>query len=147
MHVPEKLLLPLLVAGLLLGGCGDAPPPNPAAADTTYGAAVDATDALPAPAVAAERDRYVGRRVTVDGRIGAVAQDGCTVYLRTDDGPPLRVDAARDSTGTCAWQLPAGLEDIAAATGTLRVERDTLRLPANGVQVTPLRLAGAKSAP
>ena len=145
MSVPETSLLPLFVAGLLLGGCGDGPPPTPAAADTTYGAAVNATDAIPAPAVTAEADRYVGRRVTVDGRIGAVAQDGCTVYLRTDDGPPLRVDAARDSTGTCAWQLPAGRDGIAAATGTLRADGDTLRLPANGVQVTPVQISETDS--
>ena len=147
MPVPETSLLPLFVAGLLLGGCGDGPPSTPAAADTTYGAAVNATDAIPAPAVAAEPDRYVGRRVTVDGRIGAVAQDGCTASLQTDGGPPLRIDAPRDRAGACAWRLPAGRDGIAAATGTLRVERDTLRLPANGVQVTPLRPAGTKSAP
>jgi len=145
MHVLETSLLPLLVAGLLLGGCEDAPPPNPAAADTTYGAAVDATDALPAPAVAAERDRYVGRRVTVDGRIESITQTGCTVYLHTDQGPPLRVEAPRDRAPPCRWQLPPGLDGVAAATGTLRVERDTLRLPANGVQVTPVQISTSDS--
>ena len=145
MHGLAKLLLPLLVAGLLLGGCGDGPPPDPAAADTTYGAAVDATDAIPAPAVAAEADRYVGRRVTVDGRIEAVTQNGCTVYLATDGGAPLRVDAARDSADTCLWQLPLGSDGIAAATGPLRADGDTLRLSANGVQVTPVQISKSDS--
>ena len=144
-HVPATSFLPLLLVGLLLGGCGDGPPPDPAAADTTHGAAVDATDAIPAPAVAAEPNRYVGRRVTVDGRIERVAQDGCAVYLHTDGGPPLRVDAARDSTGPCAWQLPPGSDGIAAATGPLRADGDTLRLPANGVQVTPVRISETDS--
>jgi len=145
MHVPEKSFLPLFVAGLLLVGCGDGPPPDPSAADTTYGAAVDATDAIPAPAVAAEPNRYVGRRVTVDGRIETVTQNGCTVSLATDGGPPLRVDAARDSAGTCAWQLPSGLDGIAVAAGPLRTESDTLRLSANGVQVTPVRITESDS--
>jgi len=145
MHVPETSFLPLFVAGLLLVGCGDGPPPDPSAADTTYGAAVDATDAIPAPAVAAEPDRYVGRRVTVDGRIETVTQNGCTAYLHTNEGPPLRVDAARDSTDTCTWQLPAGPAGIAVVAGTLRVERDTLRLSANGVQVTPVRISATDS--
>lgn len=143
MALPNRLdaALPVLAVFLILGGCGDGPPPTPAAADTTYGAAVDAPDAIPVPAVAAEPDRYVGRRVAVDGRIGGVAQNGCTAYLETDGGPALRLDAARDSANNCAWRLPSGHDGIAAAAGTVRAAGDTLRLSANGVQVTPVRIA------
>ena len=142
----ERPLLHLILAGLLLGGCSDAPPPNPAAADTTYGAAVTPADALPASAVAAERARYVGRRVTVDGRVVDVAPDGCALRLDAGEGPPLRVDAPRPD-GACAWRVPPPLEGIAVATGTLRATGDTLRLTANGVQVTPFRPSRANAAP
>lgn len=142
----ERPLLPLILAGLVLGGCSDAPPPNPAAADTTYGAAVAVADALPAPAVAAERARYVGRRVTVDGRVVGVLADGCALRLDAGEGPPLRVDAARPN-GACAWRVPPALDGIAATTGTLRAAGDTLRLTANGVQVTPFRPSRANAAP
>jgi hypothetical protein len=142
----ERPLLHLILASLLLGGCGGEPPPNPAAADTTYGAAVAATGALPAPAVAAEAPRYVGRRVTVDGRIAGVLPDGCGLRLDAGDGPPLRVDAPRPG-GACTWQVPTALDGIAAAAGTLRAAGDTLRLTANGVQVTPFRPSRANAAP
>ena len=136
----ERPLLHLILAGLLLGGCSDAPPPTPAAADTTYGAAVATADALPAPAVAAERARYVGLPVTVDGRVVDVAPDGCGLRLDAGEGPPLRVDAARPD-GACAWRVPTALDGIAVAAGTLRAAGDTLRLTANGVQVTPVQIA------
>ena len=124
---------------LALAGCGGDAAPNPAAADTTYGAAVDATDAIPVPAVAAEANRYTGPPITVDGRIVDVGQSGCTLHLATG-GPPLRVDAVRTGDSSCAWQVPTGEEGVAVAAGTLRVDGDTLRLSANGVQVTPVRL-------
>jgi hypothetical protein len=100
---------------------------------------VTATDAIPAPAVAAEPTRYHNRRVTVDGRIEAWADNGCTVHLDTEDGPPLRIESIRSPDDGCAWQVPAPLDGIAAAVGTLRVDGDTLRLSANGVQVTPVQ--------
>jgi len=37
--------------------------------------------------------------------------------------------------------VPAALDGIAVASGTLRVAGDTLRLTANGVQVTPVQIA------
>ena len=60
----ERPLLHLILASLLLGGCGGEPPPNPAAADTTYGAAVAAADALPAlrPRARAENPRAHQKR-------------------------------------------------------------------------------------
>ena len=130
----------ILSIAMFVGGCGDAPSRAPAAADTTYGAAVPVADALPAPAVAAEADRYVGRRLAIDGRVAAVTADGCALHLRTGGGPPLRVEASRPG-GTCAWRVPAALDGIAVAAGTLRVAGDTLRLTANGVQVTPVQIA------
>lgn len=133
-------LLPVLLA-LLLGACGGDAPRNRAAAEQTYGAAVDATDAIPTPAVAAEAARYVGTRVTVDGRIADVARDGCTLHLDAETGPPLRVDAVRAGEESCAWQVPADIEGFAVAAGTLRTAGDTLRLNANGVQVTPVRIS------
>ncbi|MFB6249150.1 MAG: hypothetical protein ABEL97_11330 [Salinibacter sp.] len=125
---------------LSLGACGGGAPRSPAAADTTYGAAVAVAGALPAPAVAAEATRYVGRRVTVDGRVVGVAPEGCGLRLDAGDGPPLRVDAPRPG-GACAWQVPTALDGIAAAAGTLRAAGDTLRLTANGVQVTPVQVS------
>lgn len=142
----EKPLLHLILVSLLLGGCSGEPPPNPAAADTTYGAALEVAEALPAPAVAAEAARYVGRRVTVDGRIVGVSPDGCGLRLDAGDGPPLLVDAPRPG-GPCAWQVPTALDGIAAAAGTLRATGDTLRLSANGVAVTPFRPSRADAAP
>jgi hypothetical protein len=147
MHFLEGPVLHLLLASLLLSGCGGDAPQNPAEADHTYGAAVDPTDAIPVPVVAAEAARHGGQRVTVDGRIAGVARDGCTLHLATDTGPPLRVDAARTGTDTCAWQVPAGTDGFAVAAGTLRTAADTLRLTANGVQVTPLRSSGGNPAP
>jgi hypothetical protein len=136
---PSEAALILAVC-LALAGCGGDAAPNPAAADTTYGTAVDATGAIPVPAVAAEANRYTGRPLTVDGRIADVRQSGCTLHLATGGGPPLRVDAARIGDSSCAWRVPTGEEGIAVAAGTLRVDGDTLRLSANGVQVTPVRL-------
>ncbi len=137
----------VLTALLVVGGCSDEVPSNPDAADTTYGTPFDPTDAVPVPAVAAEPDRYRGRRVTVDGRVRTVSQEGCTLQLDTETGPPLRVEAIRSGEDSCAWQIPAGTEGIAVAAGTLRVDADTLRLTANGVRVTPLQQSGANSSP
>lgn len=136
----------LLAAGTVLGACGENASRAPTAADTTYGAAVEVAEALPTPAVAAEAARYVGRRVTVDGRIVDVPPDGCGLRLDAGDGPPLRVDAPRPGD-TCAWRVPTALDGIAVAAGTLRAAGDTLRLSANGVAVTPLRPSRANAAP
>ncbi len=136
--------LPILLfaaVGMLLSGCGPEAPKNPTEAQQTYGATVDAADALPVPAVVAEAKRYVGRRVSVDGRIGRVTRNGCTLYLETEDGPPLLVNAPRAEASACAWQVPDTTDGFAVAAGTLRVERDTLRLSANGVQVTPVQVS------
>lgn len=130
----------VLALGLVLGACG-ADAPDPDAAETAYGAPVDATSAIPVPAVVAEPDRYVGGRVTVDGRIVSVMSGGCTLHLDTDDGPPLRVEAGRPQAGECAWRVPRESDGFAVAAGTLRAARDTLRLIANGVRVTPVRLS------
>jgi hypothetical protein len=139
MRVARIRLFLIVVAGILGGGCGGDVPQNPTAADTTYGAAVDAIDAVPAPAVAAEPERYAGRRVPVDGRIVDVTPDGCALRLDTETGPPLRVEALRTGADTCAWRVPTDTEGFAVATGPLRTKRDTLRLSANGVQVTPVQ--------
>lgn len=141
MHLTGTPILYAVLVGLLLSGCGGDAPQNPAAAEQTYGAPVDATDAIPVPAVAAEAARYTGGRVTVDGRVVGVKRDGCTLQLATDGGVPLRVDARRTGEEPCAWQVPAGTDGFAVAAGTLRVAADTLRLSANGVQVTPVQMS------
>jgi len=140
MHFVGRPLLPLIVVGLLLSGCGGSSP-NPTAAQQTYGAAVDAIDAIPVPAIVADRDRYLGTRVPLDGRIAGVRRDGCGLRLATNDGPPLHVNAARSGENACTWQVPSGTEGVVVATGTLRVGADRLRLTANGIHVTPLKVA------
>jgi len=119
--------------GILLSGCGPEAPTTPTEAQQTYGATVDAANALPVPAVVAEVDRYIGRRVSVDGRVGRVTRDGCTLSLEAGDGPPFLVIAPRVDASSCAWQVPDTTEGFAIA--------DTLRLSANGVQVTPVHVA------
>ncbi len=138
-HSSTVAVLFIVLGGILSVGCEDDAPSNPATAQQTHGAAVDPTDALPVPAVTAERDRYLGRRVTLDGRIAGVKQNGCTLLLASDDGPPPRIEAARSDDGTCAWHVDPNVEGFAIASGTLRAVDDTLRLAASGVQVTPLR--------
>lgn len=134
-----RLLLLLAVPPLIVA-CGSDAPENPIEAQQTYGAPVDATDAIPVPAAAAEQDRYLGRRVTIDGRIIRIRSDGCALTLDTGDNAPLRVEASRIPDDGCAWQIPAETRGFAVAVGSLRVERDTLHLTANGVQVTPVGL-------
>jgi hypothetical protein len=131
----------VLATSVAVVGCGGNAPSNPSGADTTYGAPVDAIDALPIPAIVAEADQYVGRRVSVDGRIVRVTRDGCALALEAGDGPPLLVRAARSGASGCAWQVPDTTAGFAVATGTLHIERDTLHLSANGVQVTPVHVA------
>ena len=126
------------VLGLLMGGCrggGD-----PAKVEKNYGAPIDATDAMPGPAVAAEDSLYRGHRVTIDGRITAVRASGCDMQLATD-ATPLVVAASRSEAGDCAWQVPSDAQGFAVAAGTLRTAGDTLRLTANGVRVTPVRVS------
>ena len=126
----------VLLLGLLLGACG-AGNSDFNEAQTTYGTTVDATAAFPASAVAAEERLYVGHALAVDGRITAVGADGCEVRLDTE-AAPLVVTAARTDAGSCAWRVPAETSGFAVAAGTLRTAGDTLRLPANGVRVTPV---------
>lgn len=133
-----RLALALLV-GLLLGSCGSGASDSNRA-DTTYGAPIDATDAMPASAVAAEDSLYRGHRVTIDGRITAVRASGCDMRLATD-ATPLVVAASRSEAGDCAWQVPSDAQGFAVAAGTLRTAGDTLRLTANGVRVTPVRIS------
>ena len=135
-------LLPLLLLGVVLGACGGASDADQA--ETTYGTPVDATEALPAPAVAGEDSLYVGHRVTIDGRITALRKNGCEVHLSTD-AAPLVVTARRIAGGNCAWQVPRDAQGFAVASGTLRVADDTLRLTANGVRVTPVRFSNPDS--
>ncbi|PSQ72008.1 MAG: hypothetical protein BRD26_03135 [Bacteroidetes bacterium QH_1_64_81] len=130
------------VLGLLMGGCrggGD-----PTKVEKNYGAAVDATEAVPAPAVAAEDSLYLGHRVTIDGRITAIRAGGCEVQLAID-AAPLVVAASRSEAGDCAWQVPNDAQGFAVAAGTLRTAGDTLRLTANGVRVTPVRVSNSDS--
>jgi hypothetical protein len=77
--------------------------------------------------------------VVVDGRIAAVRRDGCRLLLDAAERPPIRVDAPHPAD-SCAWTLPASLDGVAAAAGTLHADGDTLRLSANGVQVTPVQV-------
>jgi len=148
MTVLNRLSKAILGLALALGGtgCGNGTSPNPAAADTTYGAAVDDTDAIPAPAVAAEDSLYLRRGVTIDGRITAVQASGCEVHLSTDAIPivvmaPRPEEVPHTDPGDCAWQVPTDAQGFAVAAGTLRTAEDTLRLTANGVRVTPVRIS------
>ena len=135
--MPRRALA--LLVSLLLGACGSGASDSNRA-DTTYGAPIDATDAMPAPAVAAEDSLYRGHRVTIDGRITAVRASGCDMQLATD-ATPLVVAAPRTDAGDCAWQVPNSAPGVAVAAGTLRTAEDTLRLTANGVRVTPVRIS------
>ena len=139
--MPRRVLA--LLVGLLLGACGSGASDSNRA-DTTYGAPIDATDAMPAPAVAAEDSLYLGHRVTIDGRITAVWASGCDMQLATD-ATPLVVAASRSEAGDCAWQVPSDAQGFAVAAGTLRTAEDTLRLTANGVRVTPVRISSPDS--
>ena len=139
--MPRRALA--LLVGLLLGACGSGASDSNRA-DTTYGAPIDATDAMPAPAVAAEDSLYLGHRVTIDGRITAVWASGCDMQLATD-ATPLVVAAPRTDAGDCAWQVPNSAPGVAVAAGTLRTAEDTLRLTANGVRVTPVRVSSPDS--
>ena len=139
--MPRRALA--LLVGLLLGACGSGASGSNRA-DTTYGAPIDATDAMPAPAVAVEDSLYRGHRVTIDGRITAVRTSGCEVELATEAAPFI-VAAPRTDAGDCAWQLPSDAQDFAVAAGTLRTAEDTLRLTANGVRVTPVRVSSPDS--
>ena len=139
--MPRRALA--LLVGLLLGACGSGASDSNRA-DTTYGAPIDATDAMPAPAVAAEDSLYLGHRVTIDGRITAVWASGCDMQLATD-ATPLVVAAPRTDAGDCAWQVPNSTPGVAVAAGTLRTAEDTLRLTANGVRVTPVRISSPDS--
>ena len=132
-----------LLLGLLLGACGTGGS-DATEAEVTYGAPVDATEAFPAPAVAVEDSLHVGRRVTIDGRIRAVRANSCEVQLSTD-ATPLTVVASRTDAGDCAWQVPTDAQGFAVAAGTLRLANDTLRLTANGVRVTPVRISSPDS--
>ncbi len=136
---PTRTLLGLVAVMVLCTACGEAATRSPAGAQRTYGAPVDASDARPGRAIAAEPDRYAGRRITVEGRITSVRDDGCRIALDGNRPSTLYIDAPRSASG-CAWTVPAGTEGIAAATGTLRTAGDSLRLSANGMQVTPVRL-------
>lgn len=140
-----RTFLLLARTGLFLVGCNNGSPGNPTEDEQVYGASANADDAIPAPAVAAEPTRYRTRRVTVDGRIEARADNGCTIHLDTEDGPPLRIEALHSEDDTCTWQGPTDLNGIAVAPGTLRAENDPLRLTANGVQVTPVQVAAPDS--
>lgn len=139
--MPRRVLA--LLVGLLLGACGSGASDSNRA-DTTYGAPIDATDAMPAPAVAAEDSLYRGHRVTIDGRITAVRASGCDMQLATD-ATPLVVAASRSEAGDCAWQVPSDAQGFAVAAGTLRTAGGTLRLTANGVRVTPVRVSSPDS--
>ena len=139
--MPRRALA--LLVSLLLGACGSGASDSNRA-DTTYGAPIDATDAMPAPAVAAEDSLYRGHRVTIDGRITAVRASGCDMQLATD-ATPLVVAASRSEAGDCAWQVPSDAQGFAVAAGTLRTAGGTLRLTANGVRVTPVRVSSPDS--
>jgi hypothetical protein len=131
----------VLLGGALLAACGTGETEtNATGAEETRGTPVDATAALPASAVAAEAGVYEGRPVTVDGRIAEVGTDGCHFRLDPGGNPSLFVRAACTEDGSCVWRVPPETDGFAVAVGTLRTVRDTLRLIANGVRVTPVRL-------
>lgn len=143
------LLLPraalVLALALAAGGCGTPPAPN--AAEATYGTPPEADDALPLPAVRAEADRYVGRAVTVEGRIAAVEQGGCILRLADGDGRAVRVAAPGTATADCGWTVPDTTRGLAVARGTLRQGGDAFLLRAPGVRVLPFDRSSGPDAP
>lgn len=138
-------LASFVLLGILLVGCGEGVR-TPTEAETTYGRPVEASDAVLARAVAAEDSLYVGHRVTIDGRITSVRAEGCAIDLATE-AVPIVVTAAGTGEQNCAWKVPTEAQGFAVAAGTLRVVDDTLRLAANGVRVTPVRLSEPDSQP
>lgn len=142
--LPMARLALVLLIGLLLGGCGG-DRSDSTKAETTDGASVDVTDAVPAPAVAAEESLYVDRALAIDGRITSVDRAGCALRLDTGEESPLLVRSARTDDGSCAWRVPVETDGFAVAAGTLRAANDTLRLTANGVRVTPVRFSNPDS--
>jgi len=159
--MPRRALV--LLVSLLLAACGSGTSDSNRAG-TTYGAPIDATNAMPIPAVAVEDSLYRGHKVTIDGRITAVRAGGCEMELATEAAPFIvtaprpkgaprakRGSARRGGSGSqaaprtdaggCAWRVPSDAQGFAVAAGTLRTAGDTLRLTANGVRVTPVRIS------
>ena len=129
-----RRLLPLLLLALTLGACqsaDDAPTEAPVEgaasaepAATTYGAEVDAAQALPAEAVLAEADRYAGQPVTVEGRVVEVCQKkGCWLTLDAGEGRGIRILTARTPEGGYVYTVPKDISGRRAVVhGTLKAE-------------------------
>lgn len=129
-----RSLLLVFALALPLGACqsaddaaSDATAPSnaPAApAATTYGAEVDAAQALPAEAVLADAERYAGQPVTVEGRVVEVCQKkGCWLTLDAGEGRGIRILTARTPEGDYVYTVPKDLSGQRAVVhGTLKAE-------------------------
>jgi len=74
-----------------------------------------------------------------------MGRGGGHVQLEPGGDARLFVRAARTEDGSCVWRVTPETDGFAVAVGTLRTVRDTLRLIANGVRVTPVRLENPDS--
>lgn len=107
---PARLLALVFAGAVLLAGCGGGSPETvePVARYDAYGTAITADDALPIQMVAAERDRYSGQTVKVEGLVAEVCQNaGCWLTLAVDpETTPVRVEVPRDSSGAYVYTFP-----------------------------------------
>ncbi len=91
----------LFLGCLLLAACRNEPPAEPASPYDAYGAALTDEGAMPVQAVVAQRERYVGQTVKVEGTVAAVCQArGCWLTLQTTDGENVRVVVPRTEDGS-----------------------------------------------
>lgn len=101
-----------LVLFLLLSSCQFNSPGMVDAASTytAYGAEITPEAALPAEALVAELDMYVGRQVKVESEIVEVCQHkGCWLTLDTGLGVPIRVDVPRTDAGAYEFVVPTDI--------------------------------------
>lgn len=104
----------LLIFAFVLGACGAEQAEAPAAAATqtsspydTYGEAFSEEGAVPVQAVVAERDRYVGQSVKIEGTVAEVCQmEGCWLTIHAGDGDNVRILVARKESGDYAFTVP-----------------------------------------
>ncbi len=101
-----RTLLSLLTL-CFLAACGSEPPAAPSGA--LFGEAFPEADALPTEAVLANPDAYLGKEITVAGRVAEVCQgNGCWLTLQTN-GDNIRINVARTDDGAYAFTVPTDL--------------------------------------
>lgn len=117
---------------LTLAACQSEPTEVPEAAPLTaslydsYGEEITDEGAVPAQAVVAEIDQYMGQSVKIEGTVSAVCQmRGCWLTFQTYDGNNIRISVPRDEEGEYVFTVPTDISGRRAVVqGTL--EEDTL---------------------